>query len=122
MQYKVRVALRGYVEGPQGVHGPFITTASRLEGLDAHINRWKHLDWVESRTRIPLGLGNPRHRTHVLAGGVFLYFDSDTLTCIELPSIICRTPGRTWSHTHFNFPLFSFAADPEQDLLVLVEL
>ncbi|KAF9511206.1 hypothetical protein BS47DRAFT_1199696 [Hydnum rufescens UP504] len=123
MQYRVRLALCGYVDGPQSLDGSFSTTASRLEALEAHINRWRHLDWVESRITLPQRPEhNSRRPEHLLAGGMFFDCDSDVLTCIELPSVVRGSPGRIWSHTDFDFRVHSFVADPGQDLLVLVEM
>jgi hypothetical protein len=117
-RYAIRHTQYGYKDGPQAQDGPYSSTASRLKELEGHINRWKSLDWIEERIRLP----NKSSQYAQLVGGTLAFLSPNltTITCIELPSRICQTPLHTWIYEN-DVEIFSFTIDPTQDLLVLVE-
>lgn len=84
--------------------------------LQEHIDRWHTLDWVE--TRIPL----PHGHLYEFSTGVYCIATQDSLTALELPSLVRGTGPRQWTHRSFGFELIDFTFDPAQDLLVLTEL
>jgi hypothetical protein len=106
----------GYENGHREEEGVLSTTASRQERFQQLMTRWEALDWLESRIRIP------RCSSYELEGGIYALSDTETLTCVELPSRARQTPARTWRHVNFEFPVSDFTFDPIQDLLVILEL
>ncbi|KAF9505943.1 hypothetical protein BS47DRAFT_1385755 [Hydnum rufescens UP504] len=117
-RYPIRLAKHGYKDGPHTQNGPYSSTSSRLKALEDHINRWKSLDWIEERIRLPDGDGFGWWGE--LVGEILAFSNPTTIALIELPSRIRQTPLRTWVHEN-DFEIFSSAIDPTQDLLALVE-
>jgi hypothetical protein len=115
-RYAIRLAKHGYKDGPHTENGPYSSSASRLKALEDHMNRWKSLDWIEERIRLP----DEFHWWGELVGGILAFSDRITITCIELPSRIRQSPQRTWVHEN-GFEIFCLTIDPSQDLLALVE-
>ena len=115
-QYIIRLAMFGYTDGHGIQDERFSTSASRLREVYDHINRWKHLDYLEDRIKIP---GASRHE--ILAGGVFAYETQSTLNFLGFPSRIRQSPLRSWS---FNNDLNArdFTIVPSEDLLILAEV
>ena len=118
LEYAIKLAICGYEDGPP-IFGPLSATSERLQRLQAHIDAWRHLDWVEERVKLPYG------QTYDVFGGVYAsveHANPVSLNIVELPSRIRSTPLRLWSFADVGFIINDFAIDPGQDLLVLVEL
>ncbi|KAF9505942.1 hypothetical protein BS47DRAFT_1489590 [Hydnum rufescens UP504] len=116
-QYAIRLTKHGYKDSPRAQDGPYSSTASRLKAFEDHIKRWGSLDWIEERIRLP----EKSLPWKELAGGILAFSHCKSITCIKLPSRICQSPLRTWTHKS-DFEILSFTIDPSQDLLVLVEI
>lgn len=106
----------GYENGHHTEEGILSTTASRQERFQQLMDRWEALDWIESRIKMP------RYSSYELAGGIYATSDTESLTCVELPSRVRQTSVRTWRHTNFGFRISDFTMDKSEDLLVLLEL
>lgn len=47
----------------------------------------------------------------------------NTLSCLRLPSRVSKQPPHVWELPHrFEFKIWGLAADPSQDLLVVLQL
>jgi hypothetical protein len=88
--------------------------AARLRKLRKHVDAWNDLQWVESHLEIP-GWG-----PYLMVDGIFVTLGRNSVICVQLPSQIRELPLKVWTlpdiHAH------GFAADPRNDLLVLVTL
>lgn len=113
MQYVIELSMYGYKDVHENGGG---TIVPRREKFEQFIDRWKHLDWVESRINIPT------FSSHALAGGILAVSNGTSITFVELPSRLRQSPLRIWTRTDIDFPLADFIMDPGQDLLVFVEL
>lgn len=112
MQYLIQLGMHGYKDGYENGEG----IIQRQKQFEQFVDRWKYLDWVESRIKVP------RFSSHALAGGIFATSYKSSITFVELPSNLRQSPLRTWSHTNIDFPVENFFMDPGQDLLVFIEL
>jgi hypothetical protein len=118
LQYAIKLAICGYEDGPS-ISGPLSVTSERLQRLQTHIDAWRHLDWAEERIKLP------QSRVYDIFGGVYASVEHahpSSLNIVELPSRIRRTPLHQRSFANVGFFINNFAIDPEQDLLVLVEV
>jgi hypothetical protein len=113
MQYVIRIGMHGYKDVHENGGG---TIVSKREQFEQFIDRWKLLDWVESRIKIP------SFSSHALAGGLLAVSDKSSITFVELPSRLRQSPLRIWTRTDIDFPISHIFMDPGQDLLVLVEM
>ncbi|KAF8342734.1 uncharacterized protein EI90DRAFT_779613 [Cantharellus anzutake] len=117
LQYHIKLTLCGYSDGTRSPRhlATSSTTATRLKRLTKHIDSWNDLDWQMSRVRVPPA------EIYELSGGVFASVYEEFLTCVRLPSHVKGTPACKWTH-NLGFRPKDIAMDPQQDLLVLVQL
>jgi hypothetical protein len=114
LQYAIELAICGYKDGPHTDHAPDNTPAARLRKLKRHVDAWNDLQWVESRIVVP------DRGPYSLRDGVLVALGSDSVTCVQFPSPIRKLPLRVW--TLSNIHAHGLAADPPNDLLVLITL
>ena len=114
LQYRVELAVCGYEDRPYAEMNPAIA-AIVLEKLRRHIEAWNELDWMETRTKIPIG-------QTVLSGGVLAAAHTNmTLTCVQLPSRIRDIPFQMWTlENDLQNHDLDIAIDVPNNLLVLV--
>ncbi|KDQ14103.1 hypothetical protein BOTBODRAFT_66287 [Botryobasidium botryosum FD-172 SS1] len=119
IQYRIELERAGYINGSAA--GP-LTITQRRARLRKHSRAWHGLSWARS---IDSELDS-RFTHYYLYGGTIAFAipspSGTRLSFYELPSTISRTLGLEWPfEVSFNFGIWSFAFDQEQDLLVLIE-
>ena len=97
------------------------TSVTKLAKLETHIGNWLDLRWS-----LTSSISVPVECTHDSAGGIYVSLarhDSRSFTVIELPSKAkgIKNP-RVMYRRVLDFAVKNFIIDPEQDLIVFVEM
>ncbi|KDQ09368.1 hypothetical protein BOTBODRAFT_37121 [Botryobasidium botryosum FD-172 SS1] len=121
IQYRIELERAGYIDGPTA--GP-LTIAQRRARLQNHSRAWHGLSWALS-TDCKLKLDSDFTHYYISSGAIAFAlrsFPGTKLSFYEFPSSISRNLGLEWPfEVSFDFAIWSFAFDQEQDLLVLIE-
>ena len=95
-----------------------MSTVERFERLEAYIDYWKTAHQKEYHDLEMNGDGC----WELLHGVLAQVRTPSTITCIQLASVIRQTEENRWQIPNVGFRIAEFTMDPEQNLLVMLEI